>query len=284
MVSLDAGCGLQCHPMSMPKAADAGDRKWWGQFALATNARAYWRIGPLEIWAERTEREWRFFDRQLDSPLDTTVMVECPTQREVPPEVTSHRRFGFSVSVDHIQLLPVTAPRAIIVSSEVPFALPPKQETTVYVSSPLWVEIRIDKPSFSLLEVPVHRPSDTWFGPSTLEGELCFAGRTRARQELSSVDILPHRAISAINIRNRAGSLLQLERIKIPTPNLSVFADPAGQPWTEQVMLDRESDGDFAALRLSKMPGEKSDYELLRGPRTKLEKGLSIRSFGSIFG
>jgi len=257
---------------------------WWGNFGIDVGARAYWRIGSLELWAERTDHEWRFAERRGGDPMDPTVVVECPSVRTPPETLPDQRRFGFRQSPAEISLTPALAPRPMIVKPEVPFALTARQESTLYVSSPLWIEVATVKPDDALFEVPTHRPSDTWFGASTREGELCFAGRTRARLQLPDEMVITHRAIAAIHIRNRAATLLNLERIKLPTPNLSVFVDGSGQPWTEQVTLDRQEDGDFAALRLGKGPEGDVKGELLRGPRVKAEKGLSIRSFGGIFG
>ena len=94
------------------------------------------------------------------------------------------------------------------------------------------------------------RPSDTWFGPSTLEGELCYESKTAVRFNLDNVPRRPHRAISVVRIRNRTDTQLSLERLKIPLPNLSLFGTEDGQLWTESITLERDEDGENATVKL----------------------------------
>ena len=58
----------------------------------------------------------------------------------------------------------------------------------IYVSTPLWVRVDVHDPPQFLQEIPVIRPSDTWFGPSTREGELGYAGRTHGRLNFENGD------------------------------------------------------------------------------------------------
>jgi len=51
---------------------------------------------------------------------------------------------------------------------EQPLGVPPGEQASVYVSSPLWVRIETGKPAKLLCELPTFRPSDTWFGPNTI--------------------------------------------------------------------------------------------------------------------
>jgi hypothetical protein len=91
-----------------------------------------------------------------------------------------------------------------------------------------------------------------------------------------------------VRIRNQAPTKLEFERIKIPVPNLSIFADTSAHLWTEPVTLERDEDGDFAGLRLGKgAPDEASaagDAVRVGGPRETHTKGLSLRTFGHLLG
>jgi hypothetical protein len=259
---------------------------WWGKYSIEPDQTVYWRIGPLEIWVWRTAREWRIGTRNHPD-LNHAVVVINQNHGPQPPsdETIKWNRFGFRQTTATLELKPFPAPRPVVVSPETTFLLPPDEETSFFISTPVWVHFELDRQAARLLETFTFRLSDTWFGPSTMTGEFCFASRTRARFELADLKPSLHRIFSAFSIRNRAKTALKIERLKLPMPNLSVFAAADGRLWTEAVTLDRREDGDFAELQVGQGPPDSvQPAALLSGPQEKPEKGLSIRSFGGLFG
>jgi hypothetical protein len=265
----------------------AAPTPWWGKFSIPENTTAYWRVGPLEMWITRTAKEWRIGTVGHDDVTDPALVVNNldESSQPQPNELVDWQRLGFRQTTETIVLIPLLAARPLVVKPETKFVLPQKEETTLYISSPLWIQFELGQPPSKVLEKVIFRPSDTWFGPSTMDGEICYASRTRARLRLEELDVLPHRAISAFHIKNRAKSKLVLDRLKLPMPNLSVYSAADGRLWTEAVTLDRREDGDLAELQLGKgPPPEVRPAGLLQGPRSKPEKGLLIRAFGELFG
>lgn len=171
-----------------------------------------------------------------------------------PPVHAELNRFGFEQSPDVVHVMPALADRPIVSQPENPFHLPPRETATIYVSTPLWVQIRTRADGPVLFEVPIHLPSDTWFGPNTRMGELCYASRTAARVNLQNVVFLPQRIVSAVTIRNRSPERLDLDRLKLPASVLSLHAAEDGHLWTEKVTLVRTGEEDAAELELSRQP------------------------------
>lgn len=255
---------------------------WWGSYRLDEGAAGYWRLGAFEMWVRRLAREWQVYKRHGEDPLVADQVIEVPTSRPEPGDGFELKRFAFERSEDTLRILPALADRGVVVSPEVAFSIPPREESTVYVSTPVWITL-LPGTSEAVMDVPCHRPSDTWFGPNTRVGELAYASRTRATQAFESVTRVPHRAVSVVRIRNRAAGALQVERVMLPVVNLSLFVDTAGHLWTEAVTLEREEDGDFAGMRLGKgPPAEVGQAARVTGPRVEQEKGLSLRAFGSL--
>lgn len=256
---------------------------WWGSVTLDVGAAGHWLIGPFALWARRTQHEWRIaFDS--DGDLSSAgVSTEIPTAREGLGENAMLRRFAFKETHAELRILPALADRPVVVKPSDRFLIPPREEVTLYVSTPLWVTVQLGKPPTQVLDTPCFRPSDTWFGPNTRVGELCYAARTHAEQELERVRLLPYRTISVVRIRNRAPSRLEFERVKLPVPHLSLFADASNRLWTESLTLDRDADGEFADLVLGKgAPAEARGAKVLAGPREHYQKGLSMRVFGHL--
>jgi len=269
--------------------------EWWGTFELEVGETGYWRAGPLELWATRTQFEWRVRFRRDDEPAESVSSAEVPTPLEPPEDAGAElRRYAFKQTTPAVKILPFPADRAFVIKPDAAFVVPPREEARLYISTPVWMNVYLGGSSAPMLSVPTHRPSDTWFGANTREGEVCYASRTHARRKLEHITRLSHRAISVVRIRNQAPTKLEFERIKIPVPNLSIFADGDGYLWTESVMLEREEDGDFAGLRLGKgAPDEAgsaregdraSEVRRVGGPREQHAKGLSLRTFGHLLG
>jgi len=258
---------------------------WWGKYTIPEDEAGHWRIGPLDLWVYRSRHEWRIASENSDDPLDGGLLVQVPLAKDLSEDQPNAHRFGFRKTKGTLLLVPTLADRSIVINPATPFSLLPDEELTIYVSTALWVKIRAGEPPHDLLEIPTYRPSDTWFGPSTREGELCYAGKTGARQQLENLPIRPHRALSAVRVRNLANSNLSVERLKLPMPHMSLFAAGGGQLWTETVTLQREQDGELAALQLGKKPPSMiTKPSLISGPREQPTKGLLIRAFGGLIG
>ena len=149
----------------------------------------------------------------------------------------------------------------------------------------MWVRV-VEGPGRRLLtELASLVPSDTWMGPSTTEGELCYASRMHGRLELKELPLRPQRAVTPVTIENRAAEPLRIDRISLPAPFLSLFSGQRGFLWTEGVTLAREENDDRARLSVTPGPSEPAEGgELLTGPRRHRDEAGLFHAFSSIFG
>ena len=254
---------------------------WWGDFELAEGVTGYWRVGPLELWVSNLAHEWRIHYRREDAALDDTLSVAIPAETAAD-EHTESLRFGFGKTGTKLNLLPVLADRSVVVKPEVPLYIPSGEEATLYVSTPVWLRLSLE--SRKLLELPSYRPSDTWFGPSTIVGEFCYASSTAGRLSLNELEFRPHRAVTPLCVRNRASDPLLLERVKLPVQYLAVYRSRDDFLWTQKVTLERAEDGDLAGLNISKtVPKEVGSTVRLSEPRQRPDKNLVVRAFSKLF-
>lgn len=259
--------------------------------ALAVGDIRRWRVGPLTLWAERRAHEWRLVHQSSADPVEEALEAGVPVPAgDLPPEDAgaTSMRYSFGRSPERIGLAPRLANRSVIARPSHPMTVPSGETAALYVSTPLWVALATEAPPHVLAELPCFRPSDTWFGPSTVEGELCYASRTAGRLELSELPIRPHRAVTPVRIRNRAREPLAIERLKVPVELLSLHATPRGL-WTPCVTLVREDGaiggGDLANLQIAKdPPSEAGRSRLVTLPRTRTEGALGLRAFSRLLG
>ena len=128
------------------------------------------------------------------------------------------------------------------------------------------------------------RPSDTWFGPTTMDGELCYASQTYARLNLENLPIGPHHAITQVTIQNRAESQLLVEQLKLPVPYLALFEASDGLLWTQGITMTRSRDTDMADLQIEKgAPDYAGTLKLLSDARQTTSIKTAIYAFGTLF-
>ena len=253
---------------------------WWGEFAVAGGRK--WRIGPLSLWLHRTPHDWRIAFEQSGDFQDDSLRI-ATTHEADPPESAEVLRFGTRDTSGKVELRPRLADRPVVVRPVDPFYLPADEEVMLYVSSPLWVEVRVSHPRQSLCDLPTYRPSDTWSGKTTTAGELCYALMTSARLDVTTLQRRPHRAFSAVRVRNRTGATFAVERLKVPAPNLGLFAAQNGQLWTETVTLELASQRERSEVRFDSGPVPVAEgAQRIGEPRQNDRRGLLWGAFDEL--
>lgn len=254
----------------------------WGDFAVEEGQRGYWRIGPLELWLSHLRGEWNLHYHQQDDALDSSAQVELPADG-APPEEATQLRFSFQRPARRLSLLPLLADRAMIIKPDAPLFVPSGEAATFFISTPVWVRVGLEHAG-RLFELPSHRPSDTWFGPSTTVGELCYSSHTAARLSLDELPFRPHRAVTPLVIHNRAEDALLFEKVKLPVQYLSLYQSETQFLWTEAVTLKHEEPGDLAALDLgNRAPPQAGRSVKLASARQSAGQNIVLRAFSKLF-
>jgi hypothetical protein len=256
---------------------------WWGTFALPLGKVLHFRVGPCALWVERLAREVRVMHVQHQDPLDTTLGVASADP--VPDGALEARRYAVPEAVQAIELSPGLADRPVVVRTSEPFHVLAGHDARLYLTTPAWIRIAAAEPRREMIEQPCYRPSDTWFGPSTREGQLCYAGTTTARLSLNELSLRPGRAVTCVHIINESKSLLALDRISIPAPALSVFAARDHRLWTEPLEVRREPDGEIRGLTIGRGAPEQAEGAVrLSAPRQSDDPSLFARAFKALLG
>ncbi|MCK6507223.1 hypothetical protein L6R53_28270 [Myxococcota bacterium] len=215
---------------------------WWGEVALELGQAACWHLGQVDLWVQRRAHEWRVAVRRLPDGSDAPVQVELPAPLPLDAPGLEVHRFGAEQTSARLQVSPVLAPRPVVCRPDTPFALLPGSAVTAYVGTPLWV--RVQAPGGRLLhEVDLHRPSGTWFGPDTRQGELCYANRTRLKLDAAELQHVPTRAITPVHLSNDGDGPLVVRRINLPVPKLELGVAPGGTLWTDPVRVRLQQGG-----------------------------------------
>lgn len=258
--------------------------RWWGSFHIAHGSAGRWRLGPMELWIQRLRGEWLIAWKTDHSASEDRLSVDMNVDAPDLYEFEQVSRFGVSSESEALILTPLLANRPVITSPTKPFYIPAGETVTLFVGSPLWVRAEVGSPSLALTEFPVVRPSDTWFGPDTARGELCYASRTACHLRLDDLHFLPYRAMTAVDIRNRATTPLLFERMKLPVDYLSLFHVDHHTFWTRDLTISYEEGDKLNAIRHgAEVPRYANRASLVTRPRQKSEGNLAMRVFSTLF-
>jgi hypothetical protein len=261
------------------------DRKsWWGVTTIPQHEQRHWCIGPLRLGVSHLAGEWRISHQSVDDPLDAGIRLgETTRPADSDPERDAFIRFADSDDTSEISLMPMLADRPVVSHPTEPFFVLPGDETRLFVSTPIWLAIRLGAQT-KPFELPIVRPSDTWVGATTGGGKAAYSSRTFCRLRLEDLPFRPHRCVTVVNVCNRAQEPLHLERISVAVPHLSLYASSEGRLWTQAITLTRDADGSDVEMKIADQPpSEAATSQFLAPPREPVH-GHSLRSaFNALF-
>lgn len=258
-------------------------KQWWGEFEFGLGEAAYWSIGTRQIALMRLEAEWNVWDVEgfelegIDN-LDQGQLLE-----DDQPDDKWLSRHLFKATDDRILILPALADRPITSRPSRSLNIMPGEASRLFVSTPLWFQVLTLSKKQCFFDKPFWRPSDSWFGPSTIEGEMCYSKHTDARLNLALIERRSHRAITPVNVINDSNQPLLIDRFNLPVPMLNLFSDSAGYLWTEALTVTRESDEEVVLTLDKKAPSEADNAQRVAAPRIEVSKHRLIRSLSSLF-
>lgn len=255
---------------------------WWTPREVPVGQGLELLLGPLRLILGHGSDEWRINQESVAEEA-ASDRARIKVRRSLPSEY--QERYVIGGDASRLALTPLLADRNVVIRPRQPVFLLSGQQVTLYLSTPIWIKLEVGQSGTLLREVPVTRLSDTWFGPSTREGEVCYAGRTQARHHIDELPRRAHRAITPLHIHNKASTPLSLEKFSLPVPMLSLYGSTDGSLWTQRLTLTREDQSDLAAVRIDPRPPDYAKgLELLARPRQDAGRSGLVRAFSLLFG
>jgi hypothetical protein len=257
--------------------------KWWGPQDFKLGQTRAWRLGSLSVRITRTQNEWQLeYHRphhqsefiQDWEPLDVDMAFSQPNTLQ---------RYLFPYTHNNLALYPRLADRSVIVKPINPIFIPAGHQATLFVSTPLWLAGFLSDNHQPLFDLPINRPKDSWFGPDTLRGELCYATPVEGRTDLNLLIPRAFRAITPVHFHNTSNSVVQLDRMNLPVPALPLFYhSETGRIWTSQIDVTHEADNKPPRIRMeNRTPPQAGQVTFIQPPR-QAESSL-LTMFDSFF-
>lgn len=256
--------------------------QWWGSFDIPENVSCSWRISLLRLHVNRCKSEWNFAWHQDKNPSEPIVSYDLTGAAKPNSNEIEQARFFNNCADTHFDLGLAMADRPIVARPETSVFVPPGQHVTLYVSSGVWLQPKLN--GHVLMDIPVYRPSDTWFGENTREGEMCYASRTRARTEATESTISPHKVVTPITIINRGLESVKIEHIRVPLTNLGLYTNEAGGLVSNSLSMILHEDSKETSIEIVPIQKQKGKFQLVSPPRFEPDNSLLNQTIAKFLG
>jgi hypothetical protein len=180
-----------------------------------------------------------------------------------------------------VDIKPVFPDIPVVVKPESPFRVAEDAEALLFVRVPVWIRVTLlGKPPTHLLEIPAVTLSKTWFGQFD-QGDLCYWISSGGRHHIEPDPGRPYMAICPIRIIDKAPEDLDVQKICLRVPNLSLFWDD-GQLWADETIMTYVGKSEISQVRVSgEPPSQVAKAPLISEPRIRIRKTFSASSFAT---
>ena len=252
----------------------------WSAWEIEGGDRSRLDVGPVRIWIERIGDEFHYASCRF-ADGDGALRAE-PGEK---PGNTEWNRWICGGKPLKCRVKPLLPPRPLIVRPFMPVQVIPGEAVEFFVSIPVWLGICIlpegqEAGERMLVEEPTVTLSNSWFG-LPVDGELCYALKTRARRRLEDLRPDSHLAVCPLTIRNQADRMLTFERLCLRVQHLGVY-EGMSHLWTNHgTMLYRGEDAMTGIVFDSGPPARDGAGRLLAPPREAIRHGAMQRAIGT---
>lgn len=266
-----------CHPNMSEQTTN-----WWGNFELAEGEQRLLRCADLHLQLQSLPHQWWLSYEWQQAIIHFEPVWE--TAEESLRDLENEQRFVFTDVPQTMQIQPALADRPVVCRPVVSVNLLPFQEVTLFVCLPLW--LRLKKDDDILLDIPTVRVCDSWFGPNTREGVISYASQVSEQLDVRPIAHNKARAAIEVRIQNQSEQMLTLDKISVPAPNLSLYADKESQFWTPRITLVRRGEDDAILSIDDDISGGVPETELTQVCEAREDIGRSkiTKAISALFG
>lgn len=254
---------------------------WWGEYPFDPGQIRRWQMAGLDVQIRRAPQEWHIESHRHPQQHEDDHHWQISDDGSPLPDQAVLQRHLFNQTDAKLTILPLMADRSVVIKPVNPLFIAANQATTLFVSTPLWLSVSANQSP--LLDVPVVRPTETWFGSSPIRGELCYATKVFGRIDLEQLPIRPFRAVTPVHILNRSGNTMPIERINIPAPMLPLYASLDGRLWTPTLEVEQLNHGRIPKVRIDPRLHDHARVVKLLSPARKTNDEDLTRLFEHFF-
>lgn len=245
----------------------------------------HWRLGGLDLFVRCMHDGWLVqsvvghSEAEVERPDILAAAIDWQPDNSATDVI---RYYTGEDSSEVLRLTPLLPDRPVVARPIEPFAIAPGQCASLFVGVPLWLEL-VTGDEAHLVAHPSARLADTWFGPSTRSGELCYASITSCRTSVEQMLPSSWRAVTPLVLENQGTDVWGLDRVALPVPLLPLFRAEGGRYWTSELTAVRERSGEVDAVRAGHNAPAGIRGPAVAAPRQSDRSSWLGRFYGKLF-
>lgn len=258
--------------------------QWWGDFSFNELELRSWSIGERSFVIQRLVDEWKIWNIETQTELDSEIVLSDGQHIDLDGDKVAGRYLEKQTATT-LRVAPRLADKSVVTRPASPVTILAGEKVKLFVTTPIWFSVTALLQKECLIDVPFWRPSDTWFGASTIDGDICYAKYTSARTRLEDLVMRSHRATTPITVKNNHNKAFTINRLNVPVNFLSLYSDMEHNLWTSGISIERNHDSAHVEVHIESSDlNESSENIQISDPRKASDQGKLIRRISNLFG
>lgn len=249
--------------------------KLWKKYEFRLNQTLLFNIGFVQVWVKHIQNGWlvknqnvtesfdQFSVEEVDDILDNQDLLHCHTGKS-----------------NVLYVLPALPVKSVVFRNNKNLKISAGESTSLYLKVPVNLQFYFQevKEDNKLVDIPLKRLSDTWFGEID-SGEPAFSIGSNYDKALADVNMHQWEAMVAVDIVNNTSSSLDLQRLILHVDEFSLYIRN-NRIIASHATIDfkgQEQDGGVNLSVRKEIHGDKA--VLIAKPRNSDSRNILRRSF-----
>jgi len=250
-------------------------QSFWKKYPTKVNQSLGFKAGYAEVFVKRVSNGWLVKTASLAQPVDK---MEAKTVDDLLDD--QEVLHFYSGNSGNLIVVPALPNKAVVFRNNKNIKVSAGESTRLFFTIPLSMQLYFDevKDENRLIEVPLRRLSDTWFGEMD-GGEPAYSIGSTYYKSLAEVDARVWEAIASVEIINNTFGVLDLQRLILRVEEFNLYRKD-NQILTNHVTIEFKGQEQVESVNLSTRDDVHGDkFELVASKRLSDSKKLLRRSF-----
>jgi hypothetical protein len=250
-------------------------QNFWKKYEFTVNQTFIFRVGYVEVYVKCISNGWLIKSRIPDQSA-TELGVEEVDGFEDDSEV-----FHFQTGKSHnLYIVPALPNKAVVFRNNKNIKISAGESANLHFQIPLVMKFYFQevKEENLMLEIPLQRLSDTWFGEAD-NGEPAFSIGSNYDLQFTDIKAMPWEAVTPVEIINNTTGVFELQRLILRVEDFSLFLKNK-QLLTNHVAIEFKGQEHAGSVNLTvkkEIHGQKPLQ--LAKPRNEVGRNLLRKSF-----
>lgn len=250
-------------------------KSFWKKYDFADNQTLIFKAGYAEVYIKHIQNGWLVKSQLNDQAADELIVDEVADLAD-----DSDVLHFFTGKSHELLVMPALPNKAVVFRNNKNIKLSAGESANLFLRIPLTMQFYFQevKDENRLMEIPLQRLSDTWFGEID-SGEPAYSIGSNYDNSFSEVRATAWEAVSSVEIINNTAGVLELQRLILRVEDFNIYLKN-NQLLTSHATIEFKGQEQAGSVNLGlrkDIHGEKP--VLAAKPRSSDTKNLLRRSF-----